>query len=128
MLQEVLSGTHENMSALENTLMLRVSEFVTAMNEVTASTGEATSRVETDISSFRDITSRVITDLGQLADQFDSHGRDLAKAADMIDLSNRRTEDTINERRVFARFAGRHARHPHRRSRSAAQALLRPAR
>ena len=49
MLQEVLSGTHENMSALENTLMLRVSEFVTAMNEVTASTGEATSRVETDI-------------------------------------------------------------------------------
>ena len=36
MLQEVLSGSHENMSALENTLMLRVSEFVTAMNEVTA--------------------------------------------------------------------------------------------
>ena len=35
MLQEVLSGAHENMSALENTLMLRVSEFVTAMNEVT---------------------------------------------------------------------------------------------
>ncbi len=100
MLQEVLSGTHENMSALENTLMLRVSDFVTAMNEVTASTGEATSRVETNIGSFRDITSRVITDLGQLADQFDSHGRDLAKAADMIDLSNRRTEDTINERRA----------------------------
>ena len=28
MLQEVLTGAHENMSALENTLMLRVSEFV----------------------------------------------------------------------------------------------------
>ena len=28
MLQEVLSGAHENMGALENTLMLRVSEFV----------------------------------------------------------------------------------------------------
>jgi hypothetical protein len=100
MLQEVLSGTHENMSALENTLMLRVSEFVTAMNEVTVSTGEATSRVETDIGTFRDVTSRVITDLGQLADQFDGHGRDLAKAAEMIDHSNQRTEDTINERRV----------------------------
>jgi hypothetical protein len=100
MLQEVLSGTHENMSALENTLMLRVSEFVAAMNEVTASTSEATSRVEVDISNFRDITSRVITDLGQLAVQFDHHGRDLAKAADMIDLSNQRTEDIVTERRV----------------------------
>ena len=100
MLQEVLSGTHENMSALENTLMLRVSEFVAAMNEVTASTSEATGRVEVDISNFRDITSRVITDLGQLAVQFDHHGRDLAKAADMIDLSNQRTEDIVNERRV----------------------------
>ena len=34
MLQEVLSGAHENMGALENTLMLRVSEFVTTMNEI----------------------------------------------------------------------------------------------
>ena len=42
LLQEVLSGSHENMSALENTLMLRVSEFVAAMNEVTATTGDAT--------------------------------------------------------------------------------------
>jgi hypothetical protein len=100
MLQEVLSGTHENMSALENTLMLRVSEFVAAMNEVTASTSEATSRVEVDISAFRDITSRVITDLGQLAVQFDHHGRDLAKAADTIDLSNQRTEGIVNDRRV----------------------------
>ena len=100
MLQEVLSGAHENMSALENTLMLRVSEFVTAMNEVTGATGDATSRVETNIANFRDVTARVITDLGQLADQFDVHGRDLAKAAELIDHSNQRTEDSINERRV----------------------------
>ena len=100
MLQEVLSGTHENMGALENTLMLRVSEFVTAMNEVTVSTGEATSRVENDIGTFREVTSRVISDLGQLAGEFDHHGRDLARAAEMIELSNQRTEDTVNERRV----------------------------
>ncbi len=100
MLQEVLSGAHENMSALENTLMLRVSEFVSAMNEVTSSTGEATGRVESTIANFGEITSRVVTDLGQLADQFDSHGRDLAKAVDLIDHSNTRTESTINERRV----------------------------
>jgi len=54
LLQEVLSGTHENMGALENTLMMRVSEFVTAMNDVTASTGDATGRVETNIANFRD--------------------------------------------------------------------------
>jgi hypothetical protein len=100
MLQEVLSGSHENMSALENTLMMRVSEFVTAMNDVTGSTSAATDRVEKGITNFREITSHVITDLGQLANQFDSHGRDLAKAADLIDRSNQRTEDGVNERRV----------------------------
>ncbi len=100
MLQEVLSGAHENMGALENTLMLRVSEFVTAMNEVTASTGDATGRVETNIANFRDITTQVITDLSQLARQFDIHGRELAKAVDVIDHSNQRTEDSVNERRV----------------------------
>jgi hypothetical protein len=100
MLQEVLSGAHENMGALENTLMLRVSEFVTAMNEVTASTGDATGRVETNIANFRDITTQVITDLGQLARQFDMHGRELTKAVEVIDHSNQRTEDSVNERRV----------------------------
>jgi hypothetical protein len=88
------------MSALENTLMLRVSEFVSSMNEVTGSTTDATARVESTIANFSDITARVVTNLGQLADQFDSHGRDLAKAVDLIDHSNERTESTINERRV----------------------------
>jgi ABC-type transporter Mla subunit MlaD len=100
MLQEVLSGAHENMSALENTLMLRVSEFVNAMNEVTASTGEATTRVDATVTNFGEITARVVTNLGQLADQFDSHGRELAKAVELIDRSNERAEGTINERRV----------------------------
>jgi hypothetical protein len=100
MLQEVLSGAHENMGALENTLMVRVSEFVTAMNEVTASTGDATGRVETNIAAFRDITTQVISDLGHLARQFDVHGRDLVKAVEIIDHSNQRTDDSVNERRV----------------------------
>src|SRR6185437_1998143 len=100
MLQEVLSGSHENMSALENTMVLRVSEFVTAMTDINAATGQATTRVEGNIADFRDVTSRVIADLGQLAAQFDAHGRDLASAAEQIDRSNQRTEDSINERRV----------------------------
>ena len=43
---------------------------------------------------------RCSTDLGQLASQFDAHGRELAEAVELIDRSNRRTEDTVNERRV----------------------------
>jgi hypothetical protein len=100
MLQEVLSGSHENMSALENTLMLRVSEFVTAMNEVPGTTGVATERVEPTIANFLEITAHVVTDLGQLASQFDQHGRELALAASQIDDSNKRTDDTVNERRA----------------------------
>src|SRR5579885_361109 len=99
MLQEVLSGSHENMSALENTLMQRVSEFVAAMQEVTASTGEATGRVETTISNFRETTSRVVGDLAELARQFDAHGRELGRAITLIDDSNRRSEQSISERR-----------------------------
>ncbi len=100
MLQEVLSGAHENMNSLENTLMLRVSEFVTAMNEVTGSTTEVTTRVENNITGFREVTAQVITDLGQLANQFDDHGRELSQSLAMMDRSNQRTEDAVNQRRV----------------------------
>jgi hypothetical protein len=36
LLQEVLSGAHENMSSLERTMVTRVSEFVAAMNDLSA--------------------------------------------------------------------------------------------
>ena len=128
MLQEVLSGSHENMSALENTLMLRVSEFVTAMNEVTGSTGEATDRVENNITNFRDITSHVITDLGQLANQFDV-ARPRSRQGRRADRPQQPAHRRRRQRAPrAARLAGRHARHPHRGHRAAAQALLRPAR
>ncbi|HSP49963.1 MAG TPA: hypothetical protein VLN61_07235 [Pseudolabrys sp.] len=100
MLQEVLTGSHANMSALENTLVLRVSEFVTAMTEVTGATGAVTTRVEANIADFREITARVIADLGELARQFNAHGRDLATTAEQIDRSNQRTEGGIKESRV----------------------------
>ena len=100
MLQEVLSGSHANMSSLENTLVLRVSEFVTAMNEVTGSTGAVANQVEGNIADFREVTARMIADLGELAGQFNAHGRDLANAAAQIDSSNRRTEESINERQA----------------------------
>jgi hypothetical protein len=95
----VLSGSHENMATLENTLMLRVSEFVTSMNEVTASSTDVTSRVENNISNFRDITARVVGDLGQLALQFDAHGRELGQAIALIERSNTRSEQFVSDRR-----------------------------
>jgi hypothetical protein len=99
LLQEVLSGAHENMSEIESTLVTRVADFVAAMNEVAHKTGTANSQVEQHITAFTAISSQTLTDLGQLATQFDTHGRALAEAVALIDRSNRRTEGTLSERR-----------------------------
>jgi hypothetical protein len=99
LLQEVLSGAHENMSEIEGTLVTRVSDFVSAMNDVAQKTGAANSEVERSITSFQSITTQTLADLSQLATQFDTHGRSLAEAVALIDTSNRRTEGTISERR-----------------------------
>jgi hypothetical protein len=100
LLQEVLSGAHENMSSLEHTMVTRVSEFVSTMNELTERSGTAGQQVEEHIGKFHNVTTRVLSDLAQLAGQFEGHGRGLAEAVDLIDRSNRRTEDTLGERRV----------------------------
>ena len=100
LLQEVLTGAHENMSSIENTLVTRVSEFVATMNEVSERSGVASSQVDQHISSFHTITNKALADLGQLAGQFDAHGRSLAEAVALIDRSNRNTEVTLGERRA----------------------------
>ncbi len=99
LLQEVLSGAHENMNEIESTLVNRVAEFVTAMNEVAQKTGTANTQVEQHINAFRTVTAETLTDLSQLATQFDAHGRSLAEAVALIDRSNRRTEGSLNERK-----------------------------
>ena len=108
LLQEVLSGAHENMSEIESTLVTRVADFVTAMNEVAQKTGIANSagRAAHQRASST-VTTETLSDLSQLATQFDAHGRSLAEAVALIDRSNRRTEGSLNERGV-ARDAGRH--------------------
>jgi hypothetical protein len=100
LLQEVLSGSHENMSALENTLVTRVSEFVSTMNEVAERSGVASSQVDQHISEFHSATSKVLADLSQLAGQFDQHGRSLAEAVALVDASNRKSADSLAERRT----------------------------
>ena len=99
LLQEVLSGAHENMNEIESTLVNRVADFVTAMNDVAQKTGTANSQVEQHINAFRTVTTETLGDLSQLATQFDAHGRSLAEAVALIDRSNRRTEGSLNERR-----------------------------
>jgi hypothetical protein len=100
LLQEVLSGAHENMGEIENTLVTRVSDFVAAMNEIAQKTSAANSEVERNVAGFQTMAGQAINDLSQLASQFDVHGRSLAEAVALIDTSNRRTEGTLGERRT----------------------------
>ncbi|HWP26126.1 MAG TPA: hypothetical protein VNL39_07260 [Xanthobacteraceae bacterium] len=100
LLQEVLSGAHQNMSTVENALASRVSEFVVTMNELTSRSGVASSQIEERIASFHNVTSKVLSDLSQLATQFESHGQKLIDAVSQIDAGNRRTETTLADRRA----------------------------
>ena len=98
LLQEVLSGAHENMGEIESTLVTRVTEFVTAMNGVVDKTGTASSQLDQQLATFQQNGTKMAAELGQLAVSFDSHGRSLAEAVSLIDRSNRRTEGALGER------------------------------
>src|SRR5712692_8890339 len=99
LLQEVLSGATANLGAVENTLSGRVKEFVTTMNQLADRSGATSSKVEEQINSFHNITGNVLREITAVAEQFDEHGRALASAAELVDTSNRRTEQTLAERR-----------------------------
>ena len=100
LLQEVFSGAQENMSSIEHTMAARISEFVSAMNELTAKSGATTGKIEQHLGSFNSVTSRVLTDLGDLADQFSTHGRTLSEAVELLDASNRKTDETVSARQT----------------------------
>jgi Apolipoprotein A1/A4/E domain len=100
LLQEVLSGAHENMNAIEHTMVSRVSDFVTAMNELNTKNGAATAKVEEHLGAFNNTTIKVLHDLGELAVQFNTHGRSLAEAVELLDKSNRRTEESVSARQT----------------------------
>ena len=98
LLQEVLSGAHENMNAIEHTMVSRVSEFVTAMNDLDKRTGTATAKVEEHLGTFNTTTVRVLRDLGELSAQFSAHGHSLAEAVMLLEQSNRRTDESVSTR------------------------------
>jgi hypothetical protein len=100
LLQEVLSGAHENMSSIEHTMATRVAEFVAAMSDLSSKSGATTAKVEQHLGTFNTVTSKVLTDLGDLADQFSSHGRTLSDAVELLEVSNTRTDDSLASRHV----------------------------
>jgi hypothetical protein len=98
LLQEVLSGAHENMNAIEHTMVSRVSEFVAAMNDLDKRTGTATAAVEEHLGTFNTSTVKVLHDLGDLSAQFSAHGHSLAEAVALLEQSDRRTEESVATR------------------------------
>src|SRR6201996_2697972 len=100
LLQEVLTGAHDNLNSLERALVTRVADFVSAMNDVTARNGSATQTLEDQLSIFNDKTTRALQDLGALSTQFDEHGRSLVEAAAVVEQANRSTTSSVAERKA----------------------------
>ena len=100
LLQEVLSGAHENMSSLERTMVTRVSEFVAAMNDLSVKSDATAGVVERHLSSFNNTTSNTLRQLGEVAAQFTNQSRSLADAVEKLEQSNRRTEESVTSRRA----------------------------
>ena len=99
LLQEVLTGAHDNLNSLERALVTRVADFVSAMNDVTSRNGVATQTLEDQLSVFNNKTSKALEDLGSLSSQFEHHGKALVEAAAVVEQSNRSTTASVAERK-----------------------------
>jgi hypothetical protein len=99
LLQEVLTGAHDNLNSLERALVTRVADFVSAMNDVTSRNGVATQTLEDQLSVFNTKTSKALEDLGSLSSQFEHHGQALVEAAAVVEQSNRSTSTSVAERK-----------------------------
>src|SRR5271169_2232980 len=99
LLQEVLTGAHDNLNSLERALVTRVADFVSAMNDVTSRNGAATQTLEDQLSIFNSKTSKALEDLNSLSSQFEIHGKALVEAASVVEQSNRSTTASLAERK-----------------------------
>ena len=99
LLQEVLTGAHDNLNSLERALVTRVADFVSAMNDVTTRNGAATQTLEDQLSVFNTKTAKALADLNSLSGQFETHGKALVEAASVVEHSNRNTTASLAERK-----------------------------
>jgi hypothetical protein len=100
LLQEVLTGAHDNLNSLERALVTRVADFVSAMNDVTSRNGIATQTLEDQLKIFNVKTQKALEDLGSLSGQFEHHGQALVEAAAVVEQSNRNTTASVAERKT----------------------------
>ncbi len=127
LLQEVLTGAHDNLNSLERALVTRVADFVSAMNDVTSRNGAATQTLEDQLGIFNDKTAKALRGprlaLHPVRRPWPhaGRGRRRGRAGQPLDHHlGRRAQG-------HAGIAGHHHRPAHHRSRSAAVALHQPA-
>ena len=99
LLQEVLTGAHDNLNSLERALVTRVADFVSAMNDVTSRNGVATQTLEDQLTVFNSKTSKALEDLGALSSEFEKHGKELVDAAGVVEQANRTTTTSVADRK-----------------------------
>jgi hypothetical protein len=99
LLQEVLTGAHDNLNSLERALVTRVADFVSAMNDVTSRNGIATQTLEDQLGIFNSKTAKALENLNSLSSQFEHHGHALVEAAAVVEQSNRNTTASVAERK-----------------------------
>jgi hypothetical protein len=88
------------MTSLERTMVTRVSEFVAAMNDLSAKSDTSASLVDRHLGVFNSVTAKTLGELGEITAQFTAHGRSLAEAVELLERSNRRTEESIAHRQA----------------------------
>ncbi|HVY00735.1 MAG TPA: hypothetical protein VHA55_13200 [Pseudorhodoplanes sp.] len=98
LLREALSGSQDNMTALEAALGERLQSLEHAVETFSIKGGGITAELASHIGSFQDSGARVADDLTRLVAQFESHGHSLVQTVDLIDGINRRTLDAVGER------------------------------
>src|SRR5215472_15224874 len=101
LLQEVLTGAHDNLNSLERALVTGVAEFVSAMNDVTTRNGTATEALSEQINFFNEKTGKALENLGAVSSQFEAHGRALMEAAAAVEDSNRSATTSVTERKAM---------------------------
>jgi hypothetical protein len=99
LLQEVLTGAHENLNSLERALVTRVADFVSTMKDVTSQNGLATQTLEDQLAVFNAKASQALNDLSTLSGQFETHGNILVEAAARVEQSNQSAALSVEERK-----------------------------
>ena len=127
LLQEVLTGAHDNLNSLERALVTRVADFVSAMNDVTTRNGTATQTLEDQLGIFNDKTSKALEDLNALSDALRGAWQDAGRCRRHGRAGQPLDHDLRQRAQGDAGIAGHHHRPAHHRSRSAAVALHQPA-